>query len=105
MSTAVRQEKYDKRNDLIIPTIKFIKELKSKYVLFENIPLFLSNTVIYNNEKINILELIKNELSKDYKINSSIIDTKHYSVTQSRNRAIILMTRNDVKNDCLIPDK
>ena len=105
MSTAVRQEKYDKRNDLIIPTIKFIKELKSKYVLFENIPLFLSNTVIYNNEKINILELIKNELSKDYKINSSIIDTKHYSVTQSRNRAIILMTRNDVKNDWLIPDK
>ena len=62
MSTAGRQEKNDKRNDLIIPTIKFIKELKTKYVLIENVPQFLKTTVIYEDKEINILELIKKEL-------------------------------------------
>jgi DNA (cytosine-5)-methyltransferase 1 len=105
MSTAGRQEKYDKRNDLIIPTLKFIKELKPKYILIENVPQFLSTTVIYDNEEVNILDLIKNELCSDFKINSSIIDTKYYSVPQSRKRAIILMTRNDVKKEWFLPVK
>lgn len=103
MSTAGRQEKNDKRNDLIIPTIKFIKELKTKYVLIENVPQFLKTTVIYEDKKINILELINKELSSDYKINSAIIDTKDYKVPQSRKRAIITMTRNDIKKDWKLP--
>lgn len=103
MSTAGRQEKNDKRNDLIIPTIKFIKELKTKYVLIENVPQFLKTTVIYENKEINILELINKELSSDYKIISDIIDTKDYKVPQSRKRAIIIMTRNDVKKEWKLP--
>ena len=103
MSTAGRQEKNDKRNDLIIPTIKFIKELKTKYVLIENVPQFLKTTVIYEDKEINILELIKKELSPDYKINSAIIDTKDYKVPQSRKRAIITMTRNDIKKEWKLP--
>lgn len=103
MSTAGRQEKNDKRNDLIIPTIKFIKELKTKYVLIENVPQFLKTTVIYEDKEINILELINKELSSDYKINSAIIDTKDYKVPQSRKRAIITMTRNDIKKEWKLP--
>lgn len=103
MSTAGRQEKNDKRNDLIIPTIKFIKELKTKYVLIENVPQFLKTTVIYEDKEINILELINKELSSDYKINSAIIDTKDYKVPQSRKRAIITMTRNDTKKEWKLP--
>ena len=103
MSTAGRQEKNDKRNDLIIPTIKFIKELKTKYVLIENVPQFLKTTVIYEDKEINILELINKELSSNYKINSAIIDTKDYKVPQSRKRAIITMTRNDIKKEWKLP--
>lgn len=103
MSTAGRQEKNDKRNDLIIPTIKFIKELKTKYVLIENVPQFLKTTVIYKDKEINILELINKELSSDYKINSAIIDTKDYKVPQSRKRAIITMTRNDIRKEWKLP--
>jgi DNA (cytosine-5)-methyltransferase 1 len=105
MSTAGRQDKNDKRNDLIIPTIKFIKELNTKYVLIENVPQFLKTTVIYKNNEINILELINKELGSNYTINSSIIDTKDYKVPQSRKRAIIIMTRNDIKKEWKLPKK
>lgn len=105
MSTAGRQDKNDKRNDLIIPTIKFIKELNTKYVLIENVPQFLKTTVIYKNNEINILELINKELGSNYTINSSIIDTKDYKVPQSRKRAIITMTRNDIKKEWKLPKK
>ena len=105
MSTAGRQEKNDKRNDLIIPTIKFIKELNTKYVLIENVPQFLKTTVIYKNDEINILELINKELGSSYTINSSIIDTKDYKVPQSRKRAIITMTRNNIKKKWKLPKK
>ncbi len=105
MSTAGRQDKNDKRNDLIIPTIKFIKELNTKYVLIENVPQFLKTTVIYKNNEINILELINKELGSNYTINSSIIDTKYYKVPQSRKRAIITMTRNDIKKEWKLPKK
>ena len=105
MSTAGRQDKNDKRNDLIIPTIKFIKELNTKYVLIENVPQFLKTTVIYKNNEINILELINKELGSYYTINSSIIDTKDYKVPQSRKRAIITMTRNDIKKEWKLPKK
>ena len=105
MSTAGKKNKNDKRNDLIIPTIKFIKELKTKYVLIENVPQFLKTTVIYKNDEINILDLINNELSSSYKINSYIINTKDYKVPQSRKRAIITMTRNDVNNEWKLPKK
>ena len=105
MSTAERQNKNDKRNDLIIPTIKFIKELNTKYVLIENVPQFLKTTVIYKNDEINILELINKELGSNYTINSSIIDTKDYKVPQSRKRAIITMTRNDIEKEWKLPKK
>lgn len=105
MSTAGRQDKNDKRNDLIIPTIKFIKELNTKYVLIENVPQFLKTTVIYKNDEINILELINKELGANYTINSSIIDTKNYKVPQSRKRAIITMTRNDIDKEWTLPKK
>lgn len=105
MSTAGRQDKNDKRNDLIIPTIKFIKELNTKYALIENVPQFLKTTVIYKNNEIKILELINKELGSNYIINSSIIDTKDYKVPQSRKRAIITMTRNDIKKEWKLPKK
>ena len=45
MSTAGQQKKEDERNDLIIPTVKFIKEILPKYVFIENVPQFL-NTLL-----------------------------------------------------------
>jgi DNA (cytosine-5)-methyltransferase 1 len=105
MSTAGRQNKNDKRNDLIIPTIKFIKEVNPKYVVIENVPQFIKTKVHYKNQEINILDLINKELGSGYKINASVIDTKDYNIAQSRKRAIITMTRNNITKTWLVPKK
>ncbi|MBU3075608.1 DNA cytosine methyltransferase [Clostridium estertheticum] len=105
MSTAGPQQKDDKRNSLIIPVINFIKEVRPKYIFLENIPLLLSTEIMYDNEKIIIPDLIKRELELEYHIEVNIINTKDYSVPQTRERAIILMSRRDQFRVWRVPDK
>lgn len=93
MSTAGQQDENDERNKLIIPVIEATKEIKPLYVFLENVPMFLNTTIEVNGEKTLIPNLIKKELESEYKISIHIIDTKNYSVPQTRERAIILMTR------------
>ncbi len=105
MSTAGQQKKFDKRNGLIIPTVQFIKEIRPKYVLIENVPQFIKTTIILKNNEINIIDFIKEELDDYYKIIFQIINTQDYQVPQSRKRAIILMTRKDIKKEWKLPAK
>ena len=92
MSTAGQQNEDDIRNTLICPVIDAIKELKPKYVFLENVPMLFKTFINVNNKKILIIDYIKNSLEHLYKINSYTIDTKNFSVPQTRERAIILMT-------------
>ena len=52
-----------------------------------------------------IPKLLDEYLGDNYIINKYIIDTKDYSVPQTRERAIILMTRKDCSKEWIMPDK
>lgn len=105
MSTAGPQEEHDARNGLIYPVIKMVKRLKPRYVFIENVPLFYNTEIIVDQEKIKIPALIEKRLEKEYKINKYVIDTKDYSVPQTRERAIMLLTRKDQKKEWVLPEK
>lgn len=105
MSTAGRQDSNDKRNSLILPVIDIIERINPKYVFIENVPLFLNTAILYKNKKILIPELIHQKLGHLYTIVEQIIDTKNYSVPQTRERTIILMTRKDLRRKWTVPEK
>lgn len=105
MSTAGQQDENDERNKLICPAINVIKELQPKYVFLENVPMFLNTSITLNQEKILIPDWIDKELGENYYIQKYIIDTKEYSVPQTRERAIILMTRRDLEKVWEVPTK
>lgn len=88
----------DPRNALFLSTIKFIKILKPKYVLIENVPEFLKGKYINeNNEEEKIVNRIDRELKNLYNICGKVLNAKDYGVPQSRNRAIMLLSRKDLK--------
>jgi DNA (cytosine-5)-methyltransferase 1 len=105
MSTVGKQLKDDKRNNLILPIIDFIIKIKPKYVFIENVPQFLNTTIKINEKQINIKELIDKKLKSKYNIEFNILDSKDYSVPQSRERAIILLTRKDQNKKWVVPRK
>lgn len=105
MSTAGKQDKEDIRNDLIIPVIKLINEINPKYAFIENVPMLFQTSIKIDDVEINIIDYIKEEVGDKYKINLYKIDTKDYSVPQTRERAIILFSRNDVAFEWIIPPK
>ena len=106
MSTAGTQEEDDERNKLILPVIKMIKRIKPNYVFLENVPMFLQTSISINDEKILIPDLLKKELEKKYTIRTYVIDTKDYSVPQTRERAIILMTKKRASlSEWVLPNK
>lgn len=106
MSTAGQHDKDDERNLLILPVISMIKRIKPNYVFLENVPLFLRTTIPVNNKRISISKLLENELGEKYSIRPYIVDTKDYSVPQTRERVIILMTKRDAAlSEWLMPSK
>ncbi len=103
MSTAGPQQLNDERNKLIMPVIDIVKKVQPRYVFLENVPLFYNTKIELENEEVLIKELIDNELSDDYIIHKNVIDTKNYSVPQTRERAVVLMTRKDERKEWTIP--
>lgn len=93
MSTAGQQKEDDIRNSLICPVVDLVKKIKPKYVFIENVPLFYSTMIEVNGEVLLIPEYLSRELSDEYVITKQIINTKDYSVPQTRERAITLMSK------------
>ena len=105
MSTVGQQLDDDVRNKLVCQVIEAVKKIKPKYVMIENVPAFLSTKISVNNKKILIPQLLDEDLGSEYIIHKNIIDTKNYSVPQTRERAIVLMTRKDISKEWLVPDE
>lgn len=103
MSTAGRQEIDDYRNTLFLPVVKLVKIIRPRYVFIENVPLFLQTTILYNGERKHIINIITEELGNQYEINCNVANTADYGVPQTRERAIILMTRKDQATKWLMP--
>lgn len=105
MSTVGKQDKDDERNTLIVPVVKLIKEINPKYAFIENVSMLFQTTIKVKDCEINILDYIQAELGKKYRINAYKIDTKDYGVPQTRERAIILFSRNDMAYEWILPPK
>lgn len=105
MSTAGQQDEDDERNNLICPAIELAKKIKPKYIFIENVPQFYQTEITVAERKILIPDYINSELGNQYRINRYVIDTKNYSVPQTRERAILLLTRNDIKKEWVLPAK
>ncbi len=99
--------KFDERNRLIIPAIEIIKELKPKWVIFENVPNMV-NTLIQDGEDslINIIDFIHKELGDSYEGNPVVVDVADYGVPQHRKRLITILRRtsNPSKNVVHLPE-
>ena len=99
MSIAGKMREDDPRNSLIKYVVKFIKDLSPTYIIIENVPGILKTYIYANNQKIKIVDYIKNELIKlNYYINYQIVDTADYGTPQTRKRAIFLISKNNIWN-------
>lgn len=105
MSTAGKQDKYDQRNGLFLHAVDLIKDLKPDYFIFENVPGFMTTSIIYNGQPRLIPEILKDLLKTTYSMSFNIVDTQDYGVPQSRTRMILLGTRRRVAHKWVMPDK
>lgn len=105
MSSAGQQIKYDERNSLTLPALHIIKKVSPKYALIENVPGFLNTSILIDGNEILLPNLIKRILGKEYRISFNIINTEDYSVPQTRERMVVLLTRNDIEKDWIVPKK
>lgn len=92
MSVAWKMKEDDPRNNLIIKAVQFIKDLKPKYAIIENVPTFFETNIFKNWEKEKIKNYLMKELGSDYNLNMDILDTSDYWTPQIRKRAITLIT-------------
>lgn len=97
MSTVGPQDEDDERNYLTIPVINIIKDLQPKYVVIENVPNYINTCITYNDKEQLIVDVVKQELEEQYHISVDVINTADYSVPQSRDRMIMLLSRRDSK--------
>lgn len=105
MSTAGTQTSDDVRNTLILDVLELIKSINPRYVFIENVPMFYNTKLDIDEKWILIPEIIEKEVGNGYIIEKHIIDTKNYSVPQTRERAVILMTRKDQEIKWELPKK
>lgn len=104
MSTAGQQDSEDIRNKLICEVVEIVKKIHPKYVFIENVPLFYNTEITVDEKKILIPDYLDRELKDSYKINKYTINTENYSVPQTRERAIVLMTLQGEK-EWVLPQK
>ena len=103
ISRAGKQYKDDVRNLLILPVIDIVRDLSPRYVFIENVPQFVETYISVDDTDVLITDYIDSELSGNYDISVNVIDTKYYGVPQTRQRAIILLTRKDIKKKWELP--
>lgn len=96
MSKCGQMKFNDPRNSLFIHIINMIKKLKPDYSLIENVPEFLkTNYLNENNQEEKIMDRLNNELKELYHIEATILNAQDYDVPQSRNRAILLLSKKE----------
>lgn len=106
MSTAGKQDKCDFRNTLICHAVEMVERINPKYIFFENVPEQLNTNIYCEGEKMKIPDYLKYTLGDKYDFNSNfLINSADYGVPQTRERAIILLTRKDVNFRWTFPEK
>ena len=93
MSVAGKMDENDPRNSLIIKVVEFIKIVKPKNIIIENVPTMLKTSILVNGEKIKIVDYIKSELSDEYTISFNLLNAADYGTPQIRIRTIVLLSK------------
>lgn len=88
------------RSSLMWETIRIVKKLKPKYILWENVKNVISKKHKHNFDK--YIDTL-NELG--YKSYYQVLNAKNYGVPQNRERVFTLSIRNDVDGVFLFPQK
>ena len=86
----------DERNYLFLYVVKAIKELNPKFVLIENVPNLLKLNIYYKNQYMTVIDILKEEFSANYNIDSAILNCSDYGVPQNRLRAIIKLYKKNI---------
>ena len=79
----------DERNHLIFSLFDIIDDITPNVVIIENVPRFLKFEI----DDKNITDIIREKYGKKYIISVNVLNAKDYKVPQSRERAIIVMTK------------
>lgn len=83
----------DKRNYLIFYVIDIIDDNDFNYILIENVPKFLKLFFPYEGRLMTLIEIFNEKYSKEYNIDSYVLNAADYGVPQSRPRSFIRMWR------------
>lgn len=86
------------RNSLVVESIKWVREIRPKFFLFENVRSFLKTTCtdIDGMDK-TIGEAIEINLAGHYHIHHAILNFKDYGCPSSRTRTLVIGTRKDLR--------
>ena len=103
MSTAGQKIKFDERNSLVMPALNLINSIQPKYAVIENVPDFRITPIIYKGKETLLPDVVKMEVGQLYDIDINVINTDNYSVPQTRERMIILMSRKDMPKKWHLP--
>ena len=88
------------RSSLMYESLRIIKKLKPKYVIWENVKNLLSKRHIHNfNAYIKSMEEI------GYKSYYQVLNAKDYGIPQNRERVFTISIRNDIVIDFIFPPK
>lgn len=88
------KEKFDKRNQLVIPVIDIALALSPEVLIMENVPEMKNTIIPVGDEVMTILDYIKSKLEPEYKGYYEVIEFANYGVPQRRQRLITVFTKN-----------
>ena len=88
------------RSSLMYETIRIVKKLKPKYVIWENVKNLLSKKHRHNFDT--YLEIME---SLGYANYYQVLNAKDYGIPQNRERVFTISIRNDIDKDFIFPEK
>lgn len=94
----------DKRNYLIFYVFDMIDQCDFDYILIENVPKFLSMFFPYKDGLYSLLDIINEKYSKEFNVESFILNAKDYGVPQSRPRGFIKIWKKGLKWSNPVPE-
>ena len=80
-----------KRSSLMFETIRIVKNLKPKYILWENVSSVLDDEHIHN-----FIKYLKTMEKLGYNNYNKILNAKDYEIPQNRDRIFVLSIRKDI---------
>lgn len=94
-----KSENEIERNSLVVESVEFVKEIRPRFFIFENVASFYKTGCIDKNGNIvGIGEMIEENLGKNYSIYNEVLNFKNYGANSSRTRTLVIGVCKELKN-------